>query len=28
MDTGTYRMDRATDPANNDYSPFKAEDAV
>ena len=28
MDTGTYRMERATDPANNDYSPFKAEDAV
>ena len=28
MDTGTYRMDRATDPANNDYSPLEAEDAV
>ena len=28
MDIGTYRMDRATDPANNDYSPFEAEDAV
>ena len=28
MDTGTYRMEQATDPANNDYSPFKAEDAV
>jgi hypothetical protein len=28
MDTGTYRMERVTDPANNDYSPFKAEDAV
>jgi hypothetical protein len=28
MDVGTYRMDRATDPANNDYSAFEAEDAV
>jgi hypothetical protein len=28
MDTGTYRMDRATDPANHDYAPFQAEGAV
>ena len=28
MDTGTYRMARVTDPANNDYLPFKADDAV
>ena len=28
MDIGTYRMDRATDPANNDYAAFEAEDAV
>jgi hypothetical protein len=27
MDTGTYRMDGATDPAKNDYSPFQAQDA-
>jgi hypothetical protein len=25
MDTSTYQMDRATDPANHDYSAFQAE---
>jgi hypothetical protein len=28
MDIGTYRIDRATDPANRDYAAFQAEDAV
>jgi hypothetical protein len=27
-DIGTYRMDRATDPANHGYAAFEAEDAV
>jgi hypothetical protein len=28
MDIGTYRVDRATDPANHDYAAFEAKDAV
>jgi hypothetical protein len=28
MDVGTYRMDRATDPANHGYVAFETEDAV